>query len=169
MGQTNQLKSRCKSNRVSTVVRIDSSGQFRKLKKSYVATEVRRRIHQGAFRERVLVAYGGKCAFCTLGYRELLDAAHIIPDSELRGEPVVSNGMSWCRLHHAAFDRLLPGVRPDYIIRVRADVLEEVDGPMLRHGLQGLGGQRILVPSRRVDRPDEGRLGVRGERFLGGD
>ena len=64
--------------------------------------EVRRRIHQRAFRERVLVAYGGKCAFCTLGYRELLDAAHIIPDSELRGEPVVSNGMSLCRLHHAA-------------------------------------------------------------------
>ena len=115
----------------------------------------------------MLVAYGGKCAFCTLGYRELLDAAHIIPDSELRGEPVVSNGMSLCRLHHAAFDRLILGVRPDYIIRVRADVLEEVDGPMLRHGLQGLEGQRILVPSRRVDRPDEGRLGVRWERFLG--
>ena len=38
---------------------------------------------------------------------------------------------------------------------------------MLRHGLQGLQGQRILVPSRRVDRPDEGRLGVRWERFLG--
>ena len=64
--------------------------------------EARRRIHQGAFRERELVAYGGKCAFCTLGYRELLDAAHIIPDSELRGEPVVSNGMSLRRLHHAA-------------------------------------------------------------------
>ena len=37
---------------------------------------------------------------------------------------------------------------------------------MLRHG-QGLQGQRILVPSRRVDRPDEGRLEVRWERFLG--
>ena len=38
---------------------------------------------------------------------------------------------------------------------------------MLKHGLQGLEGQRILVPSRRVDRPDEVRLGVRWERFLG--
>ena len=57
-----------------------------------------RRIRQGAFRKRVLVAFGGKCAFCTLGYRELLDAAHIIPDGELRGEPIVSNGMSLCRL-----------------------------------------------------------------------
>ena len=79
----------------------------------------------------------------------------------------MSNGMSLCRLHHAAFDRMILGVRPDYVIRVRADVLEEVDGPMLRHGLQGLQGQRISVPSRRVDRPDEGRLGVRWERFSG--
>ena len=113
MGQTNQLKSRCKSNRVGTVVHIDSSGQFRKLKKSYAVTEVQRRIHQGAFQERVIRAYRHQCAFCTLGYRELLDAAHIIPDSELRGEPVVSNGMSLCRLHHAAFDRLFLGVHPD--------------------------------------------------------
>ena len=76
--------------------------------------------------------------------------------------------MSLCRLHHAAFDRLLLGVQPDYIIRVRADVLEEVDGPMLRHGLQGLQGQRIVVPSRRVDRPDEGRLGGEVGAVFGG-
>ena len=65
------------------------------------------------------------------------------------------------------FGRMILGVRPDYIIRVRADVLEEVDGPMLRHGLQGLQGQRIVVPNRRVDRPDVERLGERWERFLG--
>ena len=29
---------------------------------------------------------------------------------------------------------------------------------MLRHGLHGLEGQRIVVPSRRVERPDEGKL-----------
>ena len=145
----------------------DEGEPFGELKRSYAATEVQRRIHQGAFRERVLLAYQRRCAFCSLRHEELLDAAHIIPDSELHGEPIVSNGMSLCRLHHAAFDRLILGVRPDYIIRVRADVLEEVDGPMLRHGLQGLQGQRILVPSRRVDRPDVERLGERWERFSG--
>ena len=66
-----------------------------------------------------------------------------------------------------AFDRLLLGVHPSYVIHVRRDILEEVDGPMLRHGLQGLQGQRILVPSRRVDRPDEGRLATRFGEFLG--
>ena len=34
----------------------------------------------------------------------------------------------------------------------------EIDGPMLRHGLQGLEGQRIVLPVRRAERPDEGRL-----------
>ena len=64
--------------------------------------------------------------------------------------------MSLCRFLHAAFGRSLLGVHPSYVIHVRRDILEEVDGPMLRHGLQGLEGQRILVPSRRVERPDEG-------------
>ncbi len=146
----------------------DEGEPFGELKRQYVATEVQRRIHQGAFRERVLRAYRGQCAFCSLQHRELLDAAHITPDSALHGEPVVSNGMSLCRLHHAAFDQLLLGVHPSYVIHVRRDILEEVDGPMLRHGLQGLEGQRIWVPSRRVDRPDEVRLAARFGEFLGG-
>ena len=75
--------------------------------------------------------------------------------------------MSLCRLHHAAFDRLLLGVHPSYVIHVRRDILEEVDGPMLRHGLQGLEGQRIVVPRRVVERPDEVRLGARWEEFVG--
>ena len=58
-------------------------------------------------------------------------------------------------------------VQPSCVIHGRRDVLEEVDGRTLRHGLQGLEGQRILVPSRRMERPDVGRLGERWERFLG--
>ena len=46
---------------------------------------------------------------------------------------------------------------------MRPDILCEIDGPMLRHGLQGLEDQRILVPSRVGGRPDVGRLGVRWE------
>ena len=58
-------------------------------------------------------------------------------------------------------------MQPSCVIHGRRDVLEEVDGPVLRYGLQRFEGQRILVPRRRVDRPDEGRLEVRWERFLG--
>ena len=153
---------------IDPVFSVQDEGEpFGELRREYAAVEVQRRIHQGAFRERVLRAYRHQCAFCQLRHGELLDAAHITPDSALHGEPVVSNGMSLCRLHHAAFDRLLLGVHPSYVIHVRRDILEEVDGPMLRHGLQGLEGQRIHVPSRRVERPDEGRLAARFGEFLG--
>ena len=62
---------------------------------------------------------------------------------------------------------MLLGVHPDYLIHVRPNILCDIDGPMLRHGLQGLQGKRIAVPSKRENRADEGRLGVRWERFLG--
>ena len=78
----------------------------------------------------------------------------------------MSNGMSLCRLHHAAFDRLLLGVHPSYVIHVRRDILWR--RWMVRccgMGLQGLEGQRIVVPSRRVERPDEGRLAERFSDF----
>jgi putative restriction endonuclease len=61
--------------------------------------------------------------------------------------------MSLCKLHHAAFDGNLVGVRPDLVIEVAERVLEEEDGPMLRHGLQGLHGQTLHVPRRPQDRP----------------
>ena len=58
------------------------------------------------------------CAVCSLGHRELLDAAHIIPDNEPLGLPVVPNGLALCKIHHAAYDRNILGIRPDYVIEV---------------------------------------------------
>lgn len=133
--------------------------------RQYATALTRRRLHQHAFRERVLRAYKYQCAFCRLRHRELLDAAHIIPDSDSRGDPVVSNGLSLCRLHHAAFDKFFLGVRPDRIIEVRRDVLEEIDGPTLQHAMQGLHGQSIVLPSRVIERPAPEFLAERYERF----
>lgn len=123
-------------------------------RRAYLTAEVRQRLHQRGFRERVLHAYREQCAFCRLRHLELLDAAHIIPDTESGGEPVVTNGISLCKLHHAAFDRLLLGVRPDYVIEVREDILEEEDGPMLLHGIQGLHQKRILLPRPKEEWPN---------------
>ena len=82
----------------------------------YSTAEVRQRLHQQGFRERVLGAYKDSCAMCRLKHRELLDAAHIIPDSEPDGHPVVSNGLALCKIHHAAFDARVMGVRPDLVV-----------------------------------------------------
>jgi putative restriction endonuclease len=124
------------------------------IRRRYVTRQVRARLHQQAFRERVLAAYREHCAICRLRHHELLEAAHIVADRDPEGEPRVSNGLALCKLHHAAFDCHIVGVDPDYRVAVRVDVLEEIDGPMLEHGLQGFHGSKLLVPSREALRPD---------------
>lgn len=133
--------------------------------RSYARRLTLQRLHQAAFRERVLRAYRQTCAVCRLHHAELLDAAHILPDSDPRGMPVVPNGLALCKIHHAAFDRHIMGIRPDYVIEIRKDVLYEDDGPMLRHGLQGVHGAQILLPSRRPDQPNPDFLEERYEQF----
>ncbi len=134
-------------------------------RRAYVTSTVKVRLHQRAFRERVLEAYRRQCAFCRLRHEELLDAAHIIPDREPEGEPVVKNGLALCNLHHAAFDRMFVGLRPDYVIEVRPDILREGDGPTLRHAIQGLHGARIQLPRRIEHHPDPDLLSQRYAQF----
>jgi putative restriction endonuclease len=134
-------------------------------RRAYITATVRRRLHQVAFRERVLRAYHDSCALCRLRHAALLDAAHITRDLDPEGEPVVSNGLALCKLHHAAFDGFFFAVRPDYTIEVRPSVLNETDGPMLIVGLQKIHGQRIDLPSRPAQHPDRDRLARRYEEF----
>ncbi len=134
-------------------------------RRSYAFHLVKQRLHQADFRERVLAAYHRTCSLCQLRHEELLDAAHIIPDGQPRGEPVIPNGIALCKLHHAAFDNNIIGIRPDLIVEIRTDVLREVDGPMLRHGLQGLHGSTITVPHETRLRPAADRLEERYEQF----
>ncbi len=131
----------------------------------YVAAMSLRRMHQDAFRRKVIRAYDENCTVCRLKHPDLLDAAHIIKDRGPLGKPVVPNGLSLCKIHHGAYDANIIGITPDYIIKVRDDVLEEHDGPMLRHGLQELHGQEIKLPSRKADWPDRERLEVRWGEF----
>lgn len=134
-------------------------------RRAYVTATFRRRLHQVAFRERVIRAYAERCALCRLRHQELLDAAHITPDREADSEPVVSNGVALCKLHHAAFDKFFFAIRPDYVVEVRPSILREADGPMLLVGLQQIHGQRIHLPRRSLDLPDPRRLERRYEAF----
>ena len=133
-------------------------------RRQYTTAAVRQRLHQRAFRERVLDAYRHQCAFCRFRHKELLDAAHIVPDAD-KGEPRVRNGLALCKLHHAAFDRYFVGVRPDYVVQVRPDLLHEADGPTLVHGIQALHGARVTVPRNPAHQPDKHSLKIRYETF----
>lgn len=131
----------------------------------YQAREVRVRVHQARFRQMVLRAYQRACGMCRLRHVELLDAAHILEDAG-GGEPHVTNGVALCKIHHAAFDNHVLGIEPGTMqLHVRQDILDEVDGPMLRHGLQDLHGQQLSAPTRRRERPSDEALEVRWERF----
>jgi len=141
-------------------------GEGADARRMYITSTVKVRLHQRTFRERVINAYREQCALCRLKHRELLDAAHIIPDSDPLGEPIITNGLSLCKIHHAAFDNNILGIRPDYSIEIRSDILKEEDGPMLKHGLQSLHNQKIVLPSAKHLQPDQNLLDKRYEYFI---
>jgi putative restriction endonuclease len=134
------------------------------IERRYMETRIRQRMHQGVFRERVITAYREQCTVCRLRHRELLDAAHIKPDSE-GGPAAERNGLSLCKLHHAAFDRMFFSVRPDYSIEVSPRILKEKDGPMLQHGLKEIHNQRIQLPRAIELQPDRDFLDYRYQLF----
>jgi len=133
-------------------------------RRKYQTRQVLSRLHQKSFREQVLNAYRSNCAICKLQHRSLLDAAHIIPDSQ-GGLPEVQNGLSLCKIHHAAYDQNIIGINPDYIINVREDILEEIDGPMLKYGLQETNNQRLILPRKRNLYPNRDYLAQRFDNF----
>lgn len=134
-------------------------------RRRYITVLCKRRTHQEQFRERVVHAYRCQCAVCRLKHAELLDAAHIIEDHKEHGVPEIYNGLALCKLHHAAFDSNLLGVRPDCVVEIHPRLLEEEDGPMLMHGLKGFHLGRIQVPRSAGDKPKAHLLEERYEVF----
>lgn len=63
------------------------------------------------------------------------------------------------RPHH---DLRLPRL---YLLHVRRDILDEIDGPMLRHGLQALHGGKMTVPRSAGKKPNREYLAERFEGF----
>ncbi len=95
---------------------------------------------------------------CRLKHRELLDAAHIIPDNMPEGKSTIENGLSLCKLHHSAYDAFIIGVTPDYIIQVRADILEE-EPPLSFGHLPQIRQRKFRLKIEQLNRRIWGRLG----------
>jgi len=123
------------------------------------------RYHQPVFRARVIHAYEERCAVCRLPFPELLDAAHIQPDSE-GGSTRISNGLSLCKIHHGAYDANIMGISPDYVIEIKESVLATFDGPTLQFSLKEMHGESLRqIPSDKASRPDRDLLANRFEAF----
>lgn len=134
------------------------------LTRAYAERVVKERLHQPVFRARVLAAYETKCALCNLALPQLLEAAHIRSDSQ-GGEPVVTNGIAMCRIHHGAFDSWILGIDPNSVVHISDRVLAQSDGPTLQYAIQGVHGTTIASPVRRAARPDRDLLAERFEQF----
>ena len=135
------------------------------IERRYALRGVKQRLHQASFRQIVLCAYNERCALSGLPEPQLLDAAHIIPDSDFNlGQPIVSNGLPLSKIHHAAFDSHLIGIDPDYRLHLSDRLREKEDGPLLE-ALKSQHRAKILLPKRKEDYPDPDRLALRFERF----
>ena len=145
---------------------IECDKQIAAARREYITTTFRMRLHQRSFREMVLEAYHSRCAFCQLGHRELLDAAHIIPDHMSESRASIDNGLALCKLHHAAYDNLILGVTPDYIIQVRNEILNEQGGAMLEYGLHALQDEKISLPDEEKNWPAPDALVWRYDRYI---
>lgn len=144
---------------------IDQKAFEGESERRYAMRQTRQRLHQSVFREAVLEAYGSRCAVSGLPERSLLDAAHIVEDThETLGQPIVRNGLPLSNIHHAAYDKDLIGIDPDYRVHVSERLLNLHDGPML-DALKSVAGSRIHLPRRTEDYPDPNRLEFRFERF----
>jgi putative restriction endonuclease len=141
-------------------------GDLPEFEKRYAESRSLARLHQDKFREMVMSAYQTKCAVCTLRYRELLDAAHIVPDADVENIVSIKNGIALCKIHHAAYDSQFLGISPDYLVVINPALLTESDGPMLEYGLKGMHGRRLHLPVRENDWPDKERLDERFARFV---
>lgn len=134
--------------------------------RAYATREVRVRTHQQRFKFAVMRAYRSRCAVCELAEPALVQAAHIIRDTDPDGIAAVTNGLALCPLHHLAYDRDLLGIDADSVVHIAPRLLETGPSPMLGSGFRVFHGRRLIVPTRRAHRPDPHRLERRFERFI---
>jgi putative restriction endonuclease len=156
------------SNRFSTSVLPDYKYSLpTEIESRYCVRETKVRMHQASFRQNVLDAYSGKCAITGLQNKKLLEAAHIIPDTELGKTQYVSDGIALSRIHHRAYDLNLLGISPDNQIYISDELKQGKDNKFMRDALLEFEGRKLIMPRSEVNRPDRDKLAARFEVFLG--
>jgi putative restriction endonuclease len=81
----------------------------------------------------------------------LLDVAHILPWSEYPDARAdLSNVLALSKTHHAAFDRELFTIDPEYHIRVNPGF--ETESDLLKRTILNQAGERLSLPHEAIDR-----------------
>ncbi len=124
---------------------------------------VHRREGQGAFRARILDAYGRKCAISGEKTEPVLDAAHVQPYLGPRSNHV-QNGLLLSKEFHALFDHGLLTVTPDYRIRVSSQIKERWSNGRRFYSFDGQ--PLISVPTDSGQQPSRDALRWHNERIF---
>jgi putative restriction endonuclease len=132
--------------------------------RAYAIRESRIRLFQATFRENVLLCYKKQCAISQLKVPQLLDAAHITPDSDEDSTTEVSNGIALSKLHHRAFDAHFIGISPDRLVEVGPKLRSQASSYFLDSFMK-CHGSKIFVPSIKEAQADQDRLARRYEKF----
>jgi putative restriction endonuclease len=150
------------STREESFVRPSSGGELvlREIRRAYGETTVRTRLHQAYFRRDVLTVYRGRCSVCELRTRPLLQGAHIVPDAAAEGLATVQNGLALCSLHHAAYDRDIMRISPDYEVRVEEEWIAAGDR-FARNALAAFDKRQIVLPRNTAHHPNRDFLARR--------
>jgi putative restriction endonuclease len=112
-------------------------------RREIIATIVRR-YRASDFRQRVLSAYGFRCAVCGIQL-ELIDAAHIEPVSQHGSSDETCNGIALCKLHHAAFDSLLISFDERFRVQISQSRIAALTA--IGRGAGSAAFQRALKPA----------------------
>ncbi len=132
--------------------------------RAYAVRESQVRLFQATFRENVLRAYDYQCSISGLPVKQLLDAAHITPDSEADSSTEVTNGIALSHIHHRCYDANLLGISPELKVSISERLLEISDGVMLE-ALKASNSVKLREPKNPLASPDRERLARRFEYF----
>ncbi|BFM15457.1 HNH endonuclease [Maricurvus nonylphenolicus] len=131
----------------------------------YMVRETKVRLHQSSFRAAVLDVYKNRCAVTGMAQPRLIDAAHIVPDSQVYGKQLVNNGIALSNLHHRAFDRNLLGIDGDYRIHISSEIKEHLPNGFVDKAFLACDKQILNLPSCKDYYPNRESLAEKFERF----
>ena len=112
-------------------------------------------VRSWCFRERVLSAYGHRCAICG-SRRDMLATLKIVPWGFPASSERTSNGLALCPNHHQAYDKALITINPEYQVLFRHARAAALAQANLHSGIEAFVGALrpvIVLPAEEQLRP----------------
>jgi len=146
-----------------TAVKVIHEGYFNPLDlkddRDRQLREVVQRRGQPEFRDKLIAAYGGRCAVTGCDAVAALEAAHIIPYSGEQSHHV-TNGLLLRADIHTLFDLDLIGIEPNTLTIAVAPTIKST-------AYAEINRQKIAAPASNADSPNQEALVGRWKKFVG--